>query len=275
MKKLFVFLPLCLLVLVSCNFSSSQTPIISANEVNTHVAETIQSIPTTTFITATPIPTTALVTATATLKPSDTPTATANPEDPRLTLGTPTFTENFSSGSSFGLKTPYTDDAITMSVSGGEMLMQSSRLQSGIHWRLAYLTPRNFYLEGKFKTVDCTGSDYYGLVARSPDYTNGIGYYFGISCSGQYSLMRFDTSDLLPLVDWTTDSTILAGSNQENRIGMMLSDDQISLYINGKLIKKVSNNALSQKGYFGVFQAAVQNPALTVAVEQIDEWDQP
>jgi len=137
------------------------------------------------------------------------------------------------------------------------------------------LTPRNLYLEGTFKTVSCSGADYYGILARSPDYTSGIGYYFGISCDGKYYLMRFDGSDPHPLIDWTSDSTILAGENQENRIGMMLSEDQISLYINGKLIQKVSNNVITQKGYYGVFQSAVENPAMTVKVEEINEWNRP
>jgi hypothetical protein len=192
-----------------------------------------------------------------------------------LTLGTPSFVETFTNGSSFGLKSPYTDDAITMSVSGGSLLMESSRLKGGIRWRLTYLTPRNLYLEGTFKTVSCSGTDFYGILARSPDYTSGVGYYFGISCDGKYSLMRYDGSDPLPLIDWTPDSAILAGENQENRIGMMLTEDQISLYINGKLIQKATNDVITQKGYYGVFQSAVENPDMTVAVEEINEWDRP
>jgi hypothetical protein len=280
MKKLLIMvIPLCLLVLSACNFPLSKSPAISSSDISTSVAQTLQAAvaqtPANGFAqtpTAMELSTvTPAMATTATL----TPTATISPDDPRLTLGTPSFSETFTNGSSFGLKTPYSDDAITMSISDGSIVMQSSRLNGGIHWRVAYLTPRNLYLEGTFKTVSCSGGDFYGILTRSPDYTSGIGYYFGISCEGKYYLMRFDGSDPHPLIDWTTDAAILAGENQENRIGMMLTDDQISLYINGKLIQKVSNNVITQKGYYGVFQSAVDNPTMTVEVEQIDEWDRP
>ncbi len=281
MKKGFLIIPLCLLVLTACNFPLLKSSTISSSDISTRVAQTLKAaIPTQTPVIneGNQTPTAqamATMTPPATETETATPTVTTSPDDPRLTLGAPSFSETFTSGSSFGLKTPYTDDAITMNVSNGSLLMQSSRLKGGIRWRLTYLTPRNLYLEGTFKTISCSGADFYGILTRAPDYTSGIGYYLGISCDGKYSLMRYDGSDPRPLIDWTSDSAILAGENQENRIGMMLADDQISLYINGKLVQKTSNNVLTQKGYYGVFQSAVEDPSMTVSVEEIDEWDRP
>ena len=87
--------------------------------------------------------------------------------------------------------------------------------------------------------------------------------------------MRYDGSNAHVLVDWKSDSAILAGANQENRLGLMLKDDQMGLYVNGKLLATASDSTLTQKGYFGVFQSAVEDSAMSVAVEEIDEWDQP
>jgi hypothetical protein len=274
MKKLLWILPFCLLVLASCNFPLSKTPSISASEISTRVAQTLQASANPENPTATPslIPTTSLLTVTPTFTPTVTPTATTSPDDPRLTLGNPTFTGLFTKSSSFGL--PYSDDSITMNITNGSMFMVSSKSRN-FHWRLTYPTPRDFYLEGKFKTIACSGSDYYGLVMRSTNYDDGVGYYFGISCNGQYYLMRYNGTDPNIIIDWTTDPALLAGQNQENRIGVMLKEDQISLYINGKFIQKVSNDTIKEKGHFGVFQYPVDTSNMTIEVEEINEWDQP
>ena len=278
MKKLFLLLPICVILLTSCNLPFVKSSPVSASLVNTKVAQTLQAKATSENLTQTIQPTLSL-TATPTLTPKITSTPTVSPDDPRLTLGTATYTNSFNDastdGSAFGLKTPIKDDAITFSIKNGSLLMTSFRLKGGPRWRLAYQTPRNLYLEGTFKTVSCQGADYYGLVYREPAYDNGIGYYFGISCDGKYYLMRYDGSDPHVLVDWTADPAILSGSNQENRIGVMVKDDQMSLYINGKLITKTSNDVLKEKGHFGVFQYAVEDPNMTVQVEEINEWNQP
>lgn len=274
MKKLLFLLPLFLLVLASCNFPLLKSPSISASEISTRVAQTLQATASqaNTAATSTVLPTSVLATITPTPTVAITPTATTSPDDPRLTLGAPTFTDTFKSGSAFGL--PYSDDSISMSVANGALLMVNSR-NLNFHWRLAYLTPRNLYLEGTFHTISCSGADYYGLVMRSPSYTDGIGYYYGISCGGQYYFMHYDGSDPHTIINWTTDSAILTGANQENRIGVMLKDNQISLYINGKFIQTFNNDVLKEMGHYGVFQSPVDTSTMTVEVEEINEWDQP
>jgi len=275
MKKLILIIPFCLLVLSSCNFPLINSATVSASEVSTRVAQTLQAAANTSNPTVTNQPVIPLGTTTPTKTAIITPTATTSPDDPRLTLGSPTFTDSFTSGSGMGLKTPYSDGAITMSIENGGLLMVNNQANAGIRWRLEYLTPRNFYLEGTFKTITCSGSDFYGLVSRSPNYTDGVGYYFGISCAGQYSFMRYDGSNLNTIIDWTSDPALITGENQENRIGIMFKDDQMTLYINGKLIQEASNDVLKLKGHYGVFQSAIDNPTMTVEVEEINEWDLP
>ena len=276
MRKNILIISILLLMLSACNFPLVQTKTNDADVVSTRVAMTLQAAVSTQIVTQTPSPITA--TPTYTVLPTQTMTSTPTQalDDPAITLGTPTFSDSFSSGSAFGLKTPYFDDAITMSIENDAIHMVSSRLNGGTRWRLAYLTPRNLYLEGTFKTMTCSTSDFYGIVARMPDYSAGTGYYFAITCGGQYALLRMDgTYQMHTIINWTTDPSILSGSGQENRIGLMLVDDQIKLYVNGKLINETSNNVITQKGYFGVFQSAVSSPNMTVDVEEIKEWDRP
>jgi len=279
MKKLLFIIAISTIVLSSCNFPlSHRSNQLSEDYVSTHAAETLQAYSTQTPVAVATI--TSLPVISATPLPTNTeaitPTSTTSPDDPRLTLGTPTFTDSFTSGSAFGLKSPYSDDAITMSVSDGALSMKSSRLRGGTRWRLAYLTPRNFYLEGTFKTVNCSGSDFYGMVLRSPDYSSGIGYYYALNCAGQYSLMRMNGEyELVKVIDWTSDSAILTGSGQENRIGIMANDSHFSIYINGKLVTETDNDVIKEKGHYGVFQSAMETPNMTVEVEEINEWDRP
>ncbi len=279
MKKILWLIPLFLLVLTSCNFPLFQNN-ETADAVSTRVAMTLQAMGTETatpdsvlIVTATPE-----TAATATLTPTAeaSPTATSLPDDPKLNLGLPSFAETFDTKSSFGLQSPYTDDAVTMSVSDGALNMVSSRTQGGIRWRLTYPTPGNFYLEGTFTTGVCSGSDNYGLVMKSPSYTDGIGYYYGLTCNGQFAFFSMNgASDRNFLVNWTSDPSILSGANQTNRLGIMVNGDKFSLYINGKFIQDITDSKYKQNGHFGVYISAVETSNFTVMVNDIDEWNQP
>jgi hypothetical protein len=274
MRKYLLIIPVFVLLLSSCNFPLFQ----SANNsdlVATKVALTLQASENT--VTSTPglNATIIVVTETPSATTTATITPTATPADPKLTLGTPVYADTFSSGGAFGLKTPYSDDAVVMTVENGNLVMASTRTYGGTRWRLSYLTPRNYYLEGTFKTIDCSGDDYYGLVMRSPDYGSGRGYYFGVSCRGEYYFMQSNGADDHILVDWTSDPAILSGTNQENRLGVMLKDEHFSLYINGKLVKELDNGAINAPGYFGVFISAIERPTMTVNVEEINQWNLP
>jgi hypothetical protein len=163
-----------------------------------------------------------------------------------------------------------------MSVTDGALLMVSSRAQGGIRWRLTYPTPGNFYLEGTFTSGVCSGVDNYGLVLKSPSYTDGKGYYYGLTCNGQYSFFSWDgSSDRNYLINWTSDPAILSGPNQTNRLGIMAKEDHFSLYINGKFIKDLTDSKYKDNGHFGVYISAVETSNFTVMVNDIDEWNQP
>lgn len=281
MKKLTIVVVLLAVLLTSCNFPLLR-PTPDINLVATKVAETLsaaqsQSAPTMTpqVIVETPQP----VTETPTVEPSFTATATSTTTppagDPALTLGEPGFYETFSSGTSFGLADPYEDDAVTIKVKNGAMIFSSVAINRGMRWRLTSRDPLNLYLEGTFTTLNCSGVDQYGLVIRAPTYSDGIGYYFGVTCGGQYYLMRWDAGGQKSIVNLTTDAVITAGPNQSNRLGIMASGKTIRLYVNGKLVKELEDDGITAKGYIGAFASAKEDPSFTVHLEELKMWALP
>jgi hypothetical protein len=155
------------------------------------------------------------------------------------------------------------------------MVFTSLRAKGGLRWRLTSRNPQDLYLEGTFTTVNCSGVDQYGLVARAPSYSDGIGYYFGVTCNGQYYLLRWDNGGQNSIVNLTSESKILAGSNQTNRLGLMIDGKTIRLYVNGNLIKELEDDGISGKGYIGAFVSAREDPAFTVKLEEIKLWTLP
>jgi len=275
MRKLIPVALLGMILLASCNLPlSTSSP--DAQTLATNVAQTLTAWPTLPS-TLTPIPSPTLINATPTPTATETvaPTVTTPPNDPVLTLGNPTFEDTFTSGSAFGLKTPYQDGAIQISVEDGSMLFRSLAIQHGRRWRLTYPFARNLYLEGTFTTISCAGTDHYGIMFRAPQYNDGIGYYVGLSCKGQVFMDWFDGSKSHTLLDWTFAPSALTGKDQTNRLGVMVADQQFSIYVNGVLVKTVTNDSLVDRGHFGVFVNATETPNFTFKVEVIREWDQP
>ncbi|MCX6054681.1 MAG: hypothetical protein NTZ74_07195 [Chloroflexi bacterium] len=265
-----------LLLMASCNLPVSKaTP--SANIIATRVAQTLAAQPSlTSLATQGPLPTLEITTP----PPTETVTATFTPtksaEDPKNSLGKPDFQDTFSSGNAFGVAgSPYIDEAVRISMQNGAINFASLAINAGNRWRLTSSQPRNFYLEGTFKTISCSGFDQYGLVFRAPSYGDGYGYYFGVSCNGQYQFQRWDSSDFYNTVDWTFDSHILPGMNQTNRIAVKVEDDSFKLYINGTLINELLDSGIPAGGHFGAFVTAKEDVNFTVNLEELLEWNLP
>lgn len=279
MRKLFTVLFLLTLLLTSCNFPLSN-PTPDMNLVSTKVAATLsaaqtQVLPTTPVNADTDTPEAPTSTTEPTLTPTNTPTATPPPGDPALSLGDPGFYDTFTSGVSFGLGEPYEDDAVRIEVKNGAMVFTSLVAKAGMRWRLTSRNPQNLYLQGIFTTGNCSGSDQYGLVARAPTYSDGIGYYFGVTCTGQFYLLRWDAQGQDSIVNLTSEAKILAGSNQTNRLGLWIDGKTIRLYVNGNLVKEVEDDGIANKGYIGAYASAREDPGFTVNLEEIKLWTLP
>jgi len=73
------------------------------------------------------------------------------------------------------------------------------------------------------------------------------------------------------LIPWTASGNIKTGEKMENRIGVMLVNNRIILYVNGHALAEISDNTYPS-GYFGVMIAARHTPAFTVNVDIIRAW---
>jgi hypothetical protein len=293
-KNLLCIIILIPLILSACNLptgSESPTP----DTIGTMVALTLTSpslpalettagtvttLTSTGELTLTSQPTgTATVTPTVTETPSETatititPTQTQNPNDPKANLGEPTWKSTLDSPNSFGLQTPYEDDNSRIAIANGAMTLTSYSTIGYYTWRLTSPTPKNFYLEATFKTLNCTGGDQYGLVFRAPDYSSGYGYYFTLTCDGRYNLIKWDDTGLNALMGWGSDPVILAGPNNTNILGVLTSNSSIKLFINQKLLIELADTKFTS-GHFGAFVAGYSG-SLTASMEDIAYWNLP
>jgi hypothetical protein len=285
---------LCLMILVACNQYQSK-PAFQAGAIATSVAKTLTAHASTTVPimgrtptprqqiasntpqtenTATPTPT-STITSTAPLSPITTNTSTYTPEDPKLSLGTPTRLLSLEDGKAFGISGDFMDDfGNSISVSNGMLTLHNPKFNGFLIWRLTTTTSANFYIEAVFQTVNCDGSDQYGITIRSPDYENGYGYYFGITCDGNYLLTRRDASGISIIVAATPSSQIIPGKNQMNRIGIWADGSKFKLYANSKLLQETNDSGISTGGHYGPFMIG-QSGNLTVNLDQISYWSLP
>lgn len=218
-----------------------------------------------------PSPTeTAAPTETATPSP---PTATsAPPGDPRLGLGDPDFRDPFEDGLNWAL---YEDDHVSFDVVDGALHMTAFNPDFWEGWMLSRPTLQDFYLEMTATQQDCSTLDRYGLVARAVRVDQEyLGYFFGVTCEGLYSLRRWNGERFVALIDWSASDRLQAGSGQTNRIGLMAEGNNLSLYANGELLDEISDDTF-EEGRFGVFVGAASTEDYSVEVEEIAYWELP
>ena len=286
--------------LAACNLSAStEAPPLDQSAAQTAAAETIiaqltevaetltpaategsqpEATPTQVIEAATetsaPLPTSTEVVAvqpgTATSPPP--PTATLDASDPKAGLGEPAFHDSFSDASNWPL---YTDQHVSFEIKDSKLVMTAFNPDFYNGWILPPPVISNFYLEMETETKECSGKDQHGLMVRAVKTDQGyIGYHYGISCDGQFTLRRWNGNQYIPLVDWTASDRINAGSNQMNRIGLMANGNKFSLYANGSLIGEYQDDT-HPEGRFGVFIGSANTPNVTVLVDQIAYWDIP
>lgn len=228
------------------------------------VAPTSTPAPT---LTATATPT-AAVTATATISASPTQPST----DPRLHLGSPTWQDTFDSAANWPL---YDDEHVRFEIGGGLLRMTASNPESWDGWMLTWVDAGDVYLEMSATTGDCGGLDRYGLMLRSSSTDKGfVGYLFGLSCNGRYSLRIWNGEAYRTLVAWTQSDRIIQGARATNRIGIWAEGSHLRLYANGNLLTEITDTTYST-GLFGVFVGSANTPDFTVEVPEIAYWTLP
>jgi hypothetical protein len=219
---------------------------------------------------------TVLATATPGIPPTAPPTEVLPDSDPRRTLGSPTTTDDMSSPSTWNWPLGYSEFS-EMTFKDGKMILEGLSDVSG--WRLPILGPgTDMYIEMKARPQDCEGSDNYGIIFNIPVFKEADrGYLYSISCDGKYRLSKWDGKEgddgkMTTLIWWKSNPAINTGSMVDNRLGVLVKDEKISLYANGILLDEKSDD-MYRDGYFGVFVNPDLTENLTIEIDEMSYWD--
>jgi hypothetical protein len=221
--------------------------------------------------TGSPLPSpTATITSTATASPSFTPP----PDDPRLTLGSPSYRTDFPDGTNWYL---YDDSDNTFTVADHKFVMVAKNANAFDGWTLTAWKLTNYYLEMTAAPDACSGRDRYGLVVGVPYPANNPSFLFKVSCDGYYSFGYFNNAvdnKFHYLKDWTKSAFLQAGAGQTNRVGLKAEGSHVFLYANGHLLTDLNEPSFGE-GRFGLFVGSVNTPNFTVRVSEVAYWVLP
>lgn len=276
----------------ACNFQVNETEAVS---LPTETVPPTSIVLPTEFSTATvgpsetPIPTVLALTATATVAASATPTGTEPPSasstpaptpttsagDSELPSGNPAWRDTFSTNDNwFSGGNTFEDEHTKFEILSGKMTMTAFNPNFREGWVLSWPKPENLYLEGIFKTIDCSGRDRFGLFIRAENVSeNPQGYLFGITCDGRYSLRIFD-GEFSELIDWTPNEKIEAGSGKSHRLGILVNGNTLKLYIDRERVAEFEDDSF-RSGPFGLFIGSAQTSNMRVEIDELSYWNIP
>lgn len=213
-------------------------------------------------------------TSTPTLTPTAamTPTPTLAAGDPRQGLGQPTWVERFEDGKEWPL---YEDSHARFEIGEDGLVMTAFNPDFYNSWVLNWRKADNLYLEATGRMSACDGRDSFGLMFRASRSEQGyVGYLFGVSCDGRYSLRAWDGETMVKIVDWSRHGGLPAGGDTERRIGVWADGATIRLYGQGELLAEVSDGR-HDAGLFGLYVGAADTVDFTVTVCELAYWDLP
>ena len=304
MRKIFLVLGLSALMIGACNLSPGQAvDTLDVNAASTQVELTVAAQLTNdqsaiaSIVAATsgagdlappppppdqedPPPTPAPEEPTATEAPTETPTETQTPtteptatlsgSDPKKDLGSPSWTDNFSSSTNwFG----YDQGDSKVEVSGGKLNYTIKPASSGTLWTVASPNISNFYIEVLAKTpAACAGKDRYGMLLRAPD--PGKGMIFEFSCDGSFRIAKWDGATWTEIQGWTFSGNIKAGPDQTNRIGVKAVGNTFQVFSDGVLLTEVMDNEFGS-GRFGLVAGSDGTANLLIEFDDMAYWTLP
>jgi hypothetical protein len=187
-------------------------------------------------------------------------------------LGAPDYIDSFDGpSSSFDLGA---DSKISFALQDGNLVM-TGIVPDGDLWRVSSAYLDDFYIEAGFKTGPvCSGRDSYGLLVRAPDQPDSIidsGYVFSFSCEGRYRIYRMDNGAFTGIVNWSTNSLIKPGPNQDNDMLIKAKGGQMQLFANSSLIYEFSDYTYSG-GLYGLMIRSDITANFKVFVNQLAYW---
>lgn len=270
---LFVFLLFLVGGLSGCNLPRPSANTATPDAVATQVATLLSGMPTADLV-STSSPELSTTTAIANM-PTLPLVVTSTPpaDDPRATLGEPTYRDTFSKAGLWGLDDPYDDGHTRAEIANNHLVLTSLKAEGWMGWRTTFPKPGDAYIEAVFSTGQCSAGDQYGLVFRSTE--DSQAGFFGVTCDGRYGLIYYDGSQSTRVLNWQESSTILSGANQTNRLGVWVEGKKVRLYTNGNLLTETSLDSLASQGNFGAFISGNATVNFTVSISEIAYWELP
>jgi hypothetical protein len=187
-----------------------------------------------------------------------------------LNLGAPTWRDTMDNANTYWYLLDTDNTKFTQG--DGVLVMKSIQPGGGEEWGLSNRPAmKDYYLQATFITGStCSGLDRYGLLGRAPD--SNKGYVFEFSCDGHYRLYSWDGKTYTALQEWLSASSILAGANQTNVMGLWMQGTTLRLYANGHKIAEFTDSTYDQ-GQFGLVIGSINTENFTVSVDVVEYWE--
>lgn len=204
-----------------------------------------------------------------------TPTPTTSAEDPKLSLGSPAWTSNFSSSDEW--KWNDYDDGDHKAVYKNEQL-HFTIVDSAvtIRWTYGALNIDDYYFEATAYTQsECSGKNKYGIIFGTPSDKYSEGYLLEVACDGNFRVGVYKGASYSGLIGWTSHTAIKSGPNQANELGIWRKGNQIAVYINGVKVGQVADNTYPDKGKIGFLIDSIDTDNFTVAFDDAAYWSLP
>ena len=214
-----------------------------------------------------------------TLEPSPTTTLDVPSSDPISKLGSPGSTDLMDSSSKWAWPTGSSDFTTVEFKDGYLMMTNISKDAAG--WVLPLISQQvDSYIELTANSGTCSGKDSYGIIFRVPVLKDpDQGYLYQVTCDGYYRLWKWDGKVgekglAVSLLGWKQSNNIKSGANQTNRLGVMVVDKKITLYMNGVELGSVTDSSYSA-GFFGAFVRSGSSTNYTAKFDSMQFWENP
>ena len=203
-----------------------------------------------------------------------TPTATLEPGDPALQLGSPAWTQDFS-GSTSAWDFDYPQ--ATFQTSGGYLNLITKANANWHSWYVSSPKLKDAYVEATIKMSSCSGNDRFGLAVRatgSPNYDQL--YYMGVTCDGQWGFFRMAPGvDIHEIKGYQNAEPLNTGTDQPHRVGIRMEGSSFTFYIDGIQVGTATDSTLTGEGYTGFLIAFSNTAGFTTQVDELKYWNIP
>jgi len=207
-------------------------------------------------------PTFAFPTLPPSLTPTPPPVMTSTP-DVLADLGELLYREDFSRDRGWALRQAEQEST---SLNNGRLTFVV-RQPGAIRYVLSpYLPPIDYYLEVQLRTELCSPGDEYGVMFRVAE--NGDHYRITLACDGSARVTRVLRGTSAALVPPTETFLVLAGAPADNRIGVLLSGDQLRFFLNGLEAFSLRDDTL-ESGGLGLILHTGNAGQLTVSFDEV------